>query len=278
MAYEIIMTDSKFVETAKLAVSVPTLYVNGCFGAPMTDYNKKRYMNNTAFNKAPNRQKLIAAATPDTFGFDCICLVKSILWNWNADVNAVYGGATYKAHGVPDFPVDGNAKTKGLLDYCTNVSTDFSKILPGEVLHIPGHAGIYIGDGLCAECTYRWKDGVQITAVANMGNHATVKNSRTWNEHGRLVWIDYQEAKKDIQYSAILDIVRPYSEGASVLLAQKLLNSELGEGYELFENGVCDNDMIVEIKDYQKRHGLQADGIVGVKTWSALLEIEVTKL
>lgn len=277
MGYEIIMTDSKFVEMAKLAVSVPTLYVNGCFGAPMTDYNKKRYMNNTAFNKAPNRQKLIAAASPDTFGFDCICLIKAILWNWFADPNAIYGGAEYKAHGVPDFPVDGNAKTKGLLDYCTDVSTDFSKILPGEVLHIPGHAGIYLGDGLCAECTYRWKDGVQITAVANLGNNKKVANSRTWNEHGKLQWIEYK-AKKDLQYSVILDIVRKGSEGASVLLAQKLLNSELGEGYELTENGVCYNGMVAEIKDYQKRHGLEVDGVIGTKTWTALLGIEVTKL
>ena len=271
MGYEIIMTDSKFVETAKLAVSVPTLYVNGCFGAPMTDYNKKRYMNNTAFNKAPNRQKLIAAASPDTFGFDCICLIKAILWNWFADPNAIYGGAEYKAHGVPDFPVDGNAKTKGLLDYCTDVSTDFSKILPGEVLHIPGHAGIYLGDGLCAECTYRWKDGVQITAVANMGNNKKAINHRTWNEHGRLVWIDYQEAKKDIQYSVTLDIVRPGSTGASVALVQTLLRM-------LVVDGVCDSLTVERIKAFQSVEGLQADGIVGTKTWSALLGIEVTKL
>lgn len=276
MGYEIIMTNSKFVEMAKLAVSVPTLYVNGCFGAPMTDYNKKRYMNNTAFNKAPNRQKLIAAATPDTFGFDCINLIKGILYGWKADENAIYGGAEYKAHGVPDFPVDGNAKTKGLLDYCTDVSTDFSKILPGEVLHIPGHAGIYLGAGLCAECTYRWKDGVQITAVENMGNNAMVTNSRTWNEHGRLVWIDYLEAKKDIQYSVILDIVRKGSEGASVSLAQTLLNAAIDAG--LLVDGVCGTCTVKEIKTYQTLHGLDADGVIGTKTWSALLGIEVTKL
>ena len=45
--------------------------VQGCFGAPMTDYNKKRYTNNNSYNAAPARKKLIEAADADTFGFDC---------------------------------------------------------------------------------------------------------------------------------------------------------------------------------------------------------------
>ena len=273
-----VMSDELFVERAKLAASVTTLYVSGCFGAPMTEYNKRRYMNNNSFNKAPNRQKLISAASPDTFGFDCICLIKAILWDWIANVNAVYGGATYKANGVPDFPVDGNANTKGLLDYCTEVSTDFSKIVPGEVLHNPGHAGIYIGDGLAIECTYRWKDGVQITAVANMGNNKKVANSRTWTEHGKLQWISY---KKNVQqYSVVLDLVRYGSKGASVVLMQKLLNewNMYDKAHFLTEDGVANTQTIKELRLYQDAQNLDADGVCGTKTWSALLGIEVTKL
>lgn len=263
------MTDEKFLEMVQVALSVPTLYVNGCFGAPMTDYNKKRYMNNTAFNKAPSRQKLIKAATPDTFGFDCICLIKAILWDWIANAHAVYGGAKYEANGIPDFT------TEQMLDYCTEVSTDFSNIVPGEVLHIPGHAGIYIGNGLAAECTYRWKDGVQITAVANMGNKDGY-NARTWNEHGKLQWIEY--ASKVQQYEVIVDLVKKGSKGTSVALLQKLLNTWLAEGYELDEDGIAGNKTIDALRTYQKLRKLGVDGIAGTKTWSSLLGIEVTKL
>lgn len=273
MAY--VMTDDLFVERAKLAASVITLYIKGCFGAPMNDYNKLRYSKNDVYNKAPARQKLIKAATPDTFGFDCVCTIKGILWGWRALANEIYGGASYKSNGVPDFPVDATANSDGLLDYCTDVSTDFTKIVPGEVLHIPGHCGIYIGDGLAAEATSRWKDGVQITAVANLGNNNKVANARTWNEHGKLQWIEYK-AKKDLQYSAILDIVRKGSISASVSLAQTLLNAAIEAGLEV--DGVCGSGTVKAIKTYQTLHGFDADGVIGTKTWSALLGIEVTKL
>lgn len=272
-----VMTDDKFIERAKLAASVSTLYIKGCFGAPMNDYNKLRYSKNDVYNKAPARQKLIQAATPDTYGFDCVCTIKGILWDWRARPDMVYGGATYKSNGVPDFPVDATQNSKGLMDYCTEVSQDFTTIVPGEVLHIPGHCGIYIGDGLAVEATSRWKDGVQITAVANLGNNKKVANARTWNEHGKLQWIEYK-AKKDLQYSVILDIVRKGSEGASVSLAQKLLNADLADGYEVDVTGYCDKKTVDEIKAFQQKQGLQADGVIGTKTWSALLGIEVTKL
>lgn len=45
---------------------------------------------------------MINAASADTFGFDCVCLIKGVLWGWHGDKNAVYGGATYTSNGVPD--------------------------------------------------------------------------------------------------------------------------------------------------------------------------------
>ena len=54
-----------------------TLYVMGCFGAPLTDTNKSRYIKNHPYNMAAARTSIIMAATPDTFGFDCVNLIKS---------------------------------------------------------------------------------------------------------------------------------------------------------------------------------------------------------
>ena len=47
-----------------------TLYVNGCFGAPMTIANKLRYSTKNDFNRG--RTKMINSASSDTFGFDCV--------------------------------------------------------------------------------------------------------------------------------------------------------------------------------------------------------------
>ena len=45
-----------------------TLYVMGCFGAPMTPANKARYITNHKYNKDPARAAMINAASADTFG------------------------------------------------------------------------------------------------------------------------------------------------------------------------------------------------------------------
>ena len=174
-----------FVNLAKkIATEYKTLYVMGCFGSPMNATNKKRYTSNYEYNEQASRTKKINSATSDTFGFDCVCLIKGILWGWNGNVNATYGGAKYGSNGVPDVGAD------GIMNYCTEVSTNFSNIQVGELVHMGGHVGIYIGDGLAVECTPIWKDGVQITAVGNIGKK-TGYNTRTWKNHGKLKFIDY---------------------------------------------------------------------------------------
>lgn len=83
-----------------------TLYVMGCFGAPMTAANKTRYTQNHSYNKQAARTAMIKAASADTFGFDCVCLIKGILWGWTGDKSKTYGGAVYASNGVPDIGAD----------------------------------------------------------------------------------------------------------------------------------------------------------------------------
>lgn len=180
-----VMTNTAFAELAKkIAKNYKTLYIMGCFGAPMNNTNKNRYCNNHSFNKKSIRTNKIKNASADTFGFDCVCLIKGILWGWNGNVNKTYGGATYASNGVPDIGAD------TIMKYCDNVSTNFSNIEVGELVHMAGHIGIYIGNGLAVECTPIWKDGVQITAVGNIGSKSGY-NKRTWVNHGKLKYIDY---------------------------------------------------------------------------------------
>lgn len=168
----------------KIATDYKTLYVMGCFGAPLNAANKKRYCTNHSYNKQPDRTAMINAASADTFGFDCVCLIKGVLWGWNGNKNADYGGAKYKNNGVPD--IDCNQ----MFDLCSGKSTDFSKIEVGEAVWQQGHIGIYIGDGLAVECTPSWGNKVQITAVSNIGNKSGY-NRRKWTKHGKLPYVTY---------------------------------------------------------------------------------------
>ena len=176
----------KLIDVAK---NYKTLYVMGCFGAPMTEPNKTRYIKHHEYNRRVDPKKYIMSASADTFGFDCVNLIKGILWGWNGDKSKVYGGATYLINGVPDVSAD------GMIAKCLNVSADFSNIEVGEAVWCPGHIGIYIGDGLAVECTPLWKNCVQITAC---NCTKSGYSRRDWTKHGKLPYITYEkpETKK----------------------------------------------------------------------------------
>ena len=146
------MTAKVFVDKAvDIAKNYKTLYVMGCFGAPLTGSNVSRYCNNHSYNKNATRTAMIKAAanqSPPVFGFDCVCLIKGILWGWDGDASRTYGGAGY---------------------------------------------AIYIGDGLAVECSPKWENKVQITAVGNIGSKAGY-NTRRWTKHGKLPYVDYTGA------------------------------------------------------------------------------------
>lgn len=180
MAY--VMTVEQFLDKLNLALNSKTLYVNSAFGAPASPSNKERYKR----NQSASRQAKIDAASYDTFFFDCVCLIKGILWGWDADVNAIYGGADYASNGVPD------ATIGYISSQCSDYSSqDWNNIVPGEWVHLRSeHCGIYVGNGLAIECTPSWADGVQLTAVGNIGSVPGYP-TRSWTGHGKLPWIDY---------------------------------------------------------------------------------------
>lgn len=178
-----VMKASEFVKKlTDIAKNYKTLYVMGCFGAPMTTTNKTRYCNNHEYNTQAARTKFIKAASADTFGFDCVCLIKGVLWGWCGDKKKTYGGASYAVNGVPDIGAD------MMISKCSNLSTDFSKIEVGEAVWTDGHIGVYIGDGLAVECTPSWENKVQITAC---NCNKTGYHTRNWKKHGKLPYIEY---------------------------------------------------------------------------------------
>lgn len=164
-----------------------TLYVMGCFGAPLTGSNVDRYCSNHEYNRQTTRTSKIRAKAnqnPPVWGFDCVCLIKAVLWGWNGDAAKTYGGAVYASNGVPDIGAD------AMIAKCTDVSGDFSNLTPGEAVWMEGHIGVYVGGGLAVECTPIWADGVQYTAC---NRDVDGCHRRDWTKHGKLPYIDYVE-------------------------------------------------------------------------------------
>lgn len=191
-----VMTNKELAQKLRdVATNYKTLYVMGCFGAPMTAANKTRYCNNHSYNKQAARTAIIQAASADTFGFDCVCLIKGILWGWKGDATKTYGGASYASNGVPDIGAD------SMITKCSELSTNFNDIEVGEAVWMSGHIGVYIGDGLAVECTPSWENKVQITAC-NCTKSGYKR--RNWTKHGKLPYIEYvkEEVKVEETQSA----------------------------------------------------------------------------
>lgn len=183
------MTNIEFVEKLKNIVkNNKTLYVMGCFGAPLNSKNKERYTKNYEYNKS--RKDIINNCSSDTFGFDCVCLIKGVLWGFSADTNDQYGGSKYLSNNVPDITENEMYKR------CYDKSNDFTNIEIGEFLHINGHCGIYIGSSLAIEATPIYNDGVQITNVVNI-KKINNYNPRKWTSHAKLPYIEYIKEKND---------------------------------------------------------------------------------
>lgn len=182
------MKATVFIEKLENIVrNYATLYVMGCFGAPLTGANVTRYCNNHSYNKQAARTKMIKAAAnknPPVYGFDCVCLLKGVLWGWCGDASRTYGGAGYAVNGVPDIGAD------SMIKVCKDVSTDFGKIIPGEAVWLSGHIGVYVGGGKVVECSPAFKNCVQETACLNIGAIPGM-NGRKWTKHGKLPYLEY---------------------------------------------------------------------------------------
>lgn len=245
-----------------IATKYKTLYVMGCFGAPMNQVNKTRYTNNNAYNRRTDRTEKILKADADVYGFDCNCLFKSILWDWSGDPSQIYGGATYQSNGVPD------ATIKFIASNCRDVSSDFTNVRAGEYLWNAdySHAGICVGlvDGkLCkVECTPGWADGVQLFEM-NKGN--------TFAFHGKSLYVEYEEPEplpgNEITFEVIpvhLGCVGEYVRPVQIILK--------GEG--LYQDAIdCSAGRNTDkaIRSYQQKYALDVDGYFGPQCWRNFL-------
>lgn len=161
-----VMTRDNFIKKLKEIAILPTTYYSVA-GGNWAEWNGK------------------------SWNFDCVILIKAILWGWNGSKTASHGGAKYASNGVYDDNAD------QILKRCSNVSTDFTNIEVGELLWMNGHVGIYIGNGEVIECTAAWERKVLYSKVDSKGRRTrNGKQVYSWKKHGKLNYIDYGKEEK----------------------------------------------------------------------------------
>ncbi len=177
------MTNKEFVaKLLDVANNYKTVYMMGTFGAPVSEHLILQKVKQYPQNYSAGRQSLLRGKIPDApWAFDCVGLIKGILWGWTADASKTFGGAKYRSNDVPDICANTMANR------CVQRKQTMEDILPGEAVYMDRHIGIYVGDGKVVESTLTGKyDGVVITDLTY----------RKWVGHGKLPWITY-EAKEE---------------------------------------------------------------------------------
>ncbi len=213
-----------------IAGNYKTAYMLGPWGWPATAKMIQRATTQGS-NAKTNRQWLPQAnAIKDKgFLFDCVGLIKGILWGWDGDLSRTYGGAGYACNGVPDYDA------KKMIDSCREVSADFSTIVPAEAVWMDGHIGVYVGEGLVVEATPKWRGGVQWSTLANTAGSKALPGTagaRTWTKHGKLPWVDYaaQETEKEDEdmpkYRTLKDVPDSYRPTIRKLMERGALRGE----------------------------------------------------
>jgi len=257
-----------------VANNYKTIYMKGVFGSPITEsLIKEKIRQYPDWYTAERQRKFRSLIGKGYFGFDCICLLKALLWNWVGDPKKEYGGATYKANGVPDIG------TEAMIAVCKEVTTDFANIQVGELLWMQGHVGIYIGDGLAVECTTAWKNCVQITAVHNIGKKSGY-NGRKWTKHGKLPYISYPAKAEPAESFATvkLPVLKRGDKNAVVEAAQTLL---ISKGYKMTDatgkvygaDGSFGGATERAVEAFQTARKLKERKQVGAETWAELLGV-----
>lgn len=175
--------------------------------------------------------------------------------------------------------------------YCVNQGslangkrTDGRELKPGTAVFTYGvknrkrnHVGLYIGNGWVIEAAGT-KEGVIKTKV-------TLKK---WVEWGELKYVNYDSSvpvttDQGIGDAAYYDpnqngikipsypTIRRGTSGDLVVQLQRFLAKD---GSSLAIDGIFGPGTESAVRAFQKRHGLTADGIVGPKTWAALLKVK----
>lgn len=172
-------------------------YVNGAFGVVLKDKQLDRYLAMNEYNKDHAETIKKRAANFPCFGFDCIGLIKGLVWGWNGDADKTYGGATYESTGVDDINLS-NFFTK----YCNNITYITDETYPiyvGSLLWTSGHIAIYLGGGVAIESTRYGDARIRFCRIAEMPCKFNELPVRSFTAFGDFKLIDTLKIFDEVQ-------------------------------------------------------------------------------
>lgn len=123
----------------------------------------------------------------------------------------------------------------------------------------PKHTGMYQGNGNIIHCSGTVKEE-PLPGKPNWERWGVPAGLYTTDE--------LRKAGLNVDADKNMPTLRRGNQGDEVADLQMLLNSKFG--YELDVDGNFGKATETAVKDFQKKHGLTADGAVGRKTWAAL--------
>lgn len=217
-------------------------------------------------------------------------------WQKNADAkndnyySAALYGAKWIGHAVADcsglftwaFKQLGGTMYHGsntmYREYCTSkgkLTSELKKTLqPGTAVFTGNsetnhpHVGLYVGNGKVIEAS-----GTQAgVCVSNI-------TANKWTYWGKLKGVDYSAQNSPVSPSEPTNEQKPVQAMPTLRKGDKgdyvsiLQNKLLVRGYKLPRfgaDGDFGNETLEAVKQFQRDHGLTADGVVGAKTWGAL--------
>ena len=259
------MTNTEFANKLLEVRKYQTRYAKGTFGQRATDSFINQKAKQYPKWYTDSRVASLKALSDDTRLFDCVGLIKGVMWG--------FPNIIYTSNGVKDY------SDQTIWEVSTDKSYDFAHVEVGELLWLQGHVGVYIGQGKAIECTTAGTGNVQITAVSNIGQIAGLR-SRKWTTHSKLPFIVYNATegsnsndKPKVDYSHY-PILKKGSTGQYVKILQQLL---VDKGYNPNGiDGIFGNGSLKAVKSYQSENTdingkkLVVDGCVGQKTWGSL--------
>lgn len=129
---------------------------------------------------------------------DCVNLYKALLNGLDVDNHSV----GYFQNNLSN---TGDVTEWGLLEQCSDISQNFTKLKAGEprLLYMSGHIGGYIGEEVTInshvynviECTGAWGGGILYSYVDSAGrrfNHKNGSQNGVWTHNGKMTpWVQY---------------------------------------------------------------------------------------
>lgn len=165
------MTQNDICQKAKSLAEKKTIYLKKCNGLKMTQPNKLKMSSIDPFNA--KKTAAIFAATEDTEGYDEFTFIKAVT------------GIKLSIFNFAE-----------IMSQCSDISKDFSTIVPGELVFGLDRIGIYIGN-------------YEIITIDPLKGVVKVDGANGFVSHGKLASVDYtEEVKNDTQREVDRDVER----------------------------------------------------------------------